>query len=82
MRNLNDFISKVPCKTPPMAVTVYDKDDKVYGKFDVPSGFQLERYVGTLYPENEIMMTLNNVDFVVSVFEDEQIIATYRGIYK
>lgn len=80
MRNLSDFIG--PAKTRAMKVRVVAKSGKVTSTFDVPEGFQLERYVDALYPENELMVYDNNKEINVSVLEDDEIGTIFVGTYK
>lgn len=83
MRNLNEFISPCPVKTPAMRVQVIDNNGDLVKIFDAPPGFQLERYVDAVYPENEFMMYSTGQEVNISVIDDEsKIIEVYRGIYE
>lgn len=81
MRDLSEFIG--PVKTmPAMRVEVIDNTGVVTSTFEAPSGFQLERYVDALYPENEFMTYGTNLEVNVSVLENHGIVEIYRGVYK
>lgn len=80
MKNLSDFIG--PAKTRAMSVRVIANDGSVVKTFDAPEGFQLERYVDSLYPENEFMAYQNATEVNVSVLENHGIVEVYVGTYK
>lgn len=81
MRNLSNFIGPVKT-TPAMKVEVIDNAGKLLNTFEAPPGFQLERYVDALYPENEFMIYETNVEINISVLENHGIFEIYKGIYK
>ena len=63
MKPLSDFICPVPELVPPMRVKVINDKGIVSKTFETPQGFQLERYVDSLYPNNELMIyELTNKD--------------------
>lgn len=80
MKNLSDFIG--PAKTRAMSVRVISNSGEVVKTFDAPEGFQLERYVDSLYPENEFMAYQNANEVNVSVLENHGIVEVYVGTYK
>jgi hypothetical protein len=80
MKNLSDFIG--PVKTRAMSVRVIANDGSVVKEFDAPEGFQLERYVDSLYPENEFMTYATNAEVNISVLENHGIVEVYIGTYK
>jgi len=85
MKNLADFIGPVK-DTPPMKVEVIDINGKVRNTFEAPPGFQLERYVDSLYPEKEFMAYEldggNRREVNITVLENEVVVEIYRGVYK
>jgi carotenoid cleavage dioxygenase-like enzyme len=82
MRDLKNFISPSLYKTPPMRVQVIDKNGEMVKAFDAPPGFQLERYVDSVYPGKEFMMTASDAEVTISVLDDDEITEIYRGVYK
>lgn len=79
---MDKFISDSHNKTPPMKVTVIDASGKVVFKYDAPAGFQLESYVSSLYPNNQIMVSSTHFEVCVSVLSDKDVIEIHRGMYK
>lgn len=65
-----------------MRVEVIDTHGKINSVFEVPPGFQLERYVSSLYPENELMTYSTSKEVNISVLDGEEISEIYRGRYK
>jgi len=82
IKDLSKFISRSPTPTRPMTVEVIDFNGKVKSTFLAPAGFQLDRYVDALYPENEFMLYATHEEINVSVFVDEKITEIYKGTYK
>lgn len=80
MKNLSDFVG--PVKTKAMSVKVIANDGSVVKTFDAPQGFQLERYVDSLYPENEFMTYGTDLEVNVSVLENHGVVEVYVGTYK
>ena len=80
---LDDFISKNEDKTPPMTVRVIGLNGKITTSYHVPEGFQLEKYVGSLYPDAELMVHCSIKEFVVSVILNgsTDIFETYHGVF-
>ena len=84
---MEKFISKTNIKTSAMLVTVFNKDNFVINTYNVPEGFQIERYVATLYPDNKLSFDYpkdiqGSVNFRVRVFDNENtIIETNLGKY-
>lgn len=81
MRDLKDFIG--PVETPAMSVQVIDMSGELVKVFDAPVGFQLERYVDSIYPGREFMSYDTDHEVNVSVVnENLDIVEIYRGVYK
>jgi hypothetical protein len=69
LKDIEKFVSNVPNKTPPMTVQVIDNRGQTAYTYDAPAGFQLERYVQSIFPKNaELMVTFPTNEFNVSVF--------------
>ncbi len=81
MRNLSEFIGPIT-STPPMQVEVIDNSGKIQSTFEAPPGFQLERYVDDLYPDNEFMTYATSLEVNISVLENHGITEIFRGTYK
>lgn len=81
MKDLSQFVGPIK-ELPAMKVEVIDNTGVVISTFDAPNGFQLERYVDSLYPENEFMTYGNDHEINVSVIENHGIVEVYRGVYK
>lgn len=81
MKDLSEFIGPLRT-TPTMQVEVIDNTGKVRNTFLAPPGFQLERYVDSLYPENEFMMYATEAEVNISVLENHGIVEVYKGTYK
>jgi hypothetical protein len=79
--DLSEFIGPLRT-TPTMRVEVIDMTGKVKRLFLAPPGFQLERYVDALYPENDFMMYATHEEVNISVLENDRITEIYRGKYK
>ena len=79
---MDKFISDSHNKTLPMKVTVIDQRGRAVFKYDAPAGFLLESYVGSLYPNAELMVTATHLEINVSVVEGGDIVEIHRGIYK
>jgi hypothetical protein len=81
IRDLSDFIGPLRT-TPTMQVEVIDINGQVKNTFLAPPGFQLERYVDAVYPENDFMMYATQDEVNISVLVGERITEIYRGVYK
>lgn len=84
---MEKFITECPIKTKAMKVHVTNKNNFHYF-YDVPAGFQLEKYISSLYPNSSLILTFpknenNNTkrDFKVEVHDEFGIIETHWGIY-
>ena len=64
-----------------MKVEVIDTTGKFKNVFEAPPGFQLERYVDSLYPENDFMMYATYEEVNISVLKGEEITEIFRGTY-
>lgn len=88
--DMTNFISSSPFKTSQMKVTVFNDKGDVLSSYDTPMGFQLERYVGALFPTSSISIIhpVNKTDpmkhdFEVSVLDDnDNIIQVHVGEYE
>jgi hypothetical protein len=80
---MEKFISNSINKTPPMLVQVIDLHGKVVDTYQAPSGFQLDRYVNSLFPQAELMVSACHTEINVSVIipENKEIYQIHRGIY-
>jgi hypothetical protein len=78
-----DFISQNHSKTPPMEVDVIDRGGKVIDFYDAPTGFQIDRYVLSLYPKSTLMVSATRKDITVSVISPltEEIFVIHHGVY-
>ena len=81
IRDLSEFIGPIK-NTPAMQVDVIDIKGVVKKTFSAPPGFQLERYVDDLYPEQDFMMYATHEEINISVLDGEKITEIYRGRYK
>lgn len=80
--NLNNFVSESPFKTAPMKVSIYDQKNALLGSFEVPEGFQLERYISTLYPYHKLEIKMSIGKFRVEVLDqNNQLVQKYVGKY-
>jgi len=75
-----DFISEVPVeiRTPSMTIHIFDKHNKKEDTLEMPAGFQLERYVSKLYPDEELNISFELGKFVVSVSNGKKFIGYYH----
>lgn len=64
-----------------MKVQVIDKSGSIIKAFEVPPGFQLEKYVQTLYPNEDTMGYTNSIETNISVLSNYTIVEIYRGIF-
>lgn len=81
IKDLSDFIGPLRT-TPSMQVEVIDINGNVKNTFLAPPGFQLERYVDSLYPENDFMMYATHDEVNISVIDGFKVTEIYRGKYK
>lgn len=86
---MNAFISDSPAKTRPMKVRIYDNNRMVTRIYDTLAGFQLERYVHSLYPSATISVDFTPPDddlgekvFRVQVIDQGKLVETHLGIYQ
>lgn len=79
---MDEFVSELPFKTAPMKVTVTDKHNNCINTYDVPAGFQLERYISKLHPTLSWRIVLSKDKFQVEVYEEENIVETHTGYYQ
>jgi len=82
---MDQFISNSPVKTPAMKVNII-KNKKIVESYDAPEGFQLEKYVGSIYPNTTLQITFPTNEsskcFKVDVCDDNmQVTETHLGIY-
>lgn len=83
------FISKSPFKTPEMTV-IETLNGEIVRTFEVPRGFQLEKYAKHKYPESASIVfgyvhpgTGTRPDFRVEIKDTEgNVFATFLGVYK
>ena len=78
------FITKNPNKTPPMKVQVIDMNGKIAYVYQAPAGFQLDRYVASLYPQADLMVSATPHELNVSVIipDNNEIYQIHRGVYE
>jgi len=82
---MEQFITQSSSKMPAMSVTVMNNQNEIQKIYDVPAGFQLERYVGSLYPNATLTIDFpknnhNMHDFRVKV-SDTFVMETHLGVY-
>ena len=84
---MEQFITHSSSKMPAMSVTVMNNQGEIQKTYDVPAGFQLERYVGSLYPNTTLTIDFpknknnhNMHDFRVKV-SDTYVMETHLGVY-
>ena len=82
--DFSQFISQSPHKTPPMLVHVINSDGVISYTYEAPAGFQLDRYVASLFPNAELMVYANRVELNVSVVipETQEVYQVHQGIYR
>ena len=84
---MNEFISDCSDKTSKLHVTVYNHLGKMIKIYDTPHGFQLEKYISSLWPnltlQCQFPLNKNNDknDFKVSVYDEEKLIEIHYGVY-
>ena len=82
------FVTDCEFKTPSMKVKVFDNNKKFKEEYDAPPGFQLDRYVMSLYPKSMISMRFLDRDeyigkcLCVDIYEKDKFIGRYLGVYK
>ena len=86
IENIETFISSSIYKTPSMIVHVQNENKKIVKSFEVPCGFQLEKYVSTLFPDDKLEIGFlknleNETIFKVDVKRNDKIITSYLGFY-
>mgnify|MGYP001584573500 CR=1 FL=1 len=84
---MDKFITQYASKTAIMSVTVTNNRGEIQKIYDVPAGFQLERYVGSLYPNATLTIDFpknknnpNVRDFRIKLV-DTHSIETHLGVY-
>jgi hypothetical protein len=82
---MEQFISDSPVKTPAMKVNII-QNKKIIESYDAPSGFQLEKYVGSIHPHATLQICFPQDEsgkcFKVDVCDDNmQVTETHLGIY-
>jgi hypothetical protein len=82
--NLNDFVTDNPHKTNPMVVHVINSVGEITYTYDAPTGFQLDQYVATLFPEAELMVYGTHLELNVSVIipNTQEVYQIHQGIYR
>ncbi len=82
--NLNDFVTNNLDKTPPMVVHVINSAGEITYTYDAPAGFQLDRYVATLFPDAELMVYQTRLELNVSVIipQNQEVYQIHQGIYR
>lgn len=82
--NLNDFVTQHPDKTPPMIVHVIDSSGEITYTYEAPAGFQLDRYVASLFPNAELMVygTRLELNVTVTIPDTQEIYQIHQGVYK
>ncbi len=68
---MEKFITSSPFKTDPMRVEVLDGQGHNTKTYDVPAGFQLERYVRSLFPNFEVHINFLAGNFCVEVVDQD-----------
>lgn len=81
-QTMDKYISESPFKTAPMKVTVTNMYDEHIKSYDVPPGFQLERYLSDLHPTLSLEMRLSSDKFCVKILDGNNLIETHTGIYQ
>ena len=86
---MEEFISFCSEKTPSMKVTVMNNSRKIVNTYDAKPGFQLERYVSSLFPEATLIVYFpknkddnKKKDFQVDVMINNVIVETHLGVYQ
>lgn len=80
--DLSPFLSKSPNPTKPMVLSLYDDNNHLVDQWLTPPGFQLERYVQSLYPGREIFVQISREEFCVYVLENEHTLFLYQGTFQ
>lgn len=83
IQNIKEFISEDNCE-PEMIIHIQNKNMKIEKSFEVPTGFQLEKYARYSHPTNLIKSKYLNNDvgekiLKVDVLEKGEIIKRYLG---
>jgi hypothetical protein len=81
---MDRFVTRSPNKTPPMRVQVIDASGEVSYVYKAPAGFQLDRYVASLFPNADLMISATPHELNVSVIipDNNEIYQIHRGIYE
>ena len=84
IKSFEGFISNSPVKTPPMEVQVIDHKGRTSYTYEAPAGFQLDKYVSSLFPHAELMVSAIKTEVNVSVIipGSKDIYQIQRGVYK
>jgi hypothetical protein len=89
MKNLSEFIG--PLDTPEMQVRVVGKSGETVQAWTAPRGFQLERFVDHMHPENEFMLYSiyhltpegdKMLETNISVWQNHGVECVYVGLQK
>jgi hypothetical protein len=78
--DIGKFISTSPAKTKPMEVYVDKGSGMLEGPYNVPAGFQLDRYVMFIYPQDEIHVSFTDFGMTVEVVKDDEVVQVFHGI--
>lgn len=78
------FVDKTTPLTPPLIVDVIDERGRTIYSYEAPSGFQLDKYVHSLFPQATLMVADNYTDLTVSVIipGTKDIYQIHRAMYK
>ena len=84
---MDKFVSESPFKMPPMKVHVTDNNGNNISSYVTPAGFQLERYVSSMYPTMSLHMDYpdnghEHKDFRVKIYNNEELIGIHLGVYQ
>ena len=78
----SSFITKSPCKTKPMDVTVIDATNKIIRNYSAPAGFQMDRYCSSLPNVKIITGSWESDDYVIKCFDtNNKFIESHTGKY-
>jgi len=84
---MEKYVTDCPFKTPPMSVTIKrNPGGQITKIYDVPAGFQLDRYVGDLHPNCVLLMDYPKEGvfrcFRVKVLDGDKLVETHIGVYQ
>lgn len=86
---MENFVTDLPdkFKTPAMTVSVYNENEHIIDTFSAPPGFQLERFVFSLFPTFTLALNVEyNPDgkkcFIVKVLKENILVYSYNGVYE